>query len=203
MSVFSRLDADNDGKISKEEVLKHHASGDTDGDGSISREEFVKRMMKARFSHGRSGWGKGSTSDRKEGDKKSDSGSGSRRFGHGGPPSPGAMFAHVDKNKDGKVTKDEVPEFVWSRMSKSDTNGDGSVSKEEFEARMKQVFEEHRKKLQEQSKSKPDDKAKKDEPAKKDDKAKKDEKKTSVEAEQQDTVTEATVPEGDSLSAHP
>ncbi len=30
------------------------------------------------------------------------------------------LFSQADTNKDGKLTKDEVANFVWSRLSKAD-----------------------------------------------------------------------------------
>lgn len=43
----------------------------------------------------------------------------------------------MDKNKDGKLTKDEAPEFLWERISRADANSNGEVSKEELEAHAK------------------------------------------------------------------
>ncbi|MCF6311006.1 MAG: hypothetical protein L3J39_01000 [Verrucomicrobiales bacterium] len=43
-------------------------------------------------------------------------------------------FAKADKNGDGKLSQDEVPEKAWKRMSKADKDGDGAVSKEEMAA---------------------------------------------------------------------
>lgn len=43
------------------------------------------------------------------------------------------IFGRVDRNHDGKVTKDEAPEFMWSRLSEADADKDGAVSKEELE----------------------------------------------------------------------
>ncbi len=37
----------------------------------------------------------------------------------------------LDANGDGFITKDEVPEFAWQRLSKHDSDGDGKISKEE------------------------------------------------------------------------
>jgi len=42
------------------------------------------------------------------------------------------MFERGDRNKDGKVTKDEVPSFAWERLSKLDRNNDSGVSKDEL-----------------------------------------------------------------------
>jgi hypothetical protein len=45
----------------------------------------------------------------------------------------------MDKNGDGKVTEDEVPEEAKGRfnLSESDTNGDGGVDAAEMEAGMR------------------------------------------------------------------
>ena len=55
---------------------------------------------------------------------------GSRGFG---PPSADAILQRADHNKDGKVTKDEVPGFAWDRLSNFDRNKDGAVTKDEIE----------------------------------------------------------------------
>jgi Ca2+-binding EF-hand superfamily protein len=39
-----------------------------------------------------------------------------------------------DKNNDGKITKDELPEFMQQMMSRLDTNEDGAIDKKEVEA---------------------------------------------------------------------
>ncbi len=39
-----------------------------------------------------------------------------------------------DENKDGKITKDELPEFMQQMMSRMDTNEDGAIDKKEVEA---------------------------------------------------------------------
>jgi HlyD family secretion protein len=54
----------------------------------------------------------------------------------GGPPrgnwDPAARFAQLDKNHDGKVTKDEVEGRFADNFSTLDENSDGDVTKEEF-----------------------------------------------------------------------
>ena len=42
------------------------------------------------------------------------------------------MFQRADKNQDGKITKDEVPDQLWERISKADADGNGEVTKEEL-----------------------------------------------------------------------
>ena len=46
---------------------------------------------------------------------------------------PAKRFEAADKNKDGLLTKDEVGERRWARISVADTNQDGKVSKAELE----------------------------------------------------------------------
>ena len=50
------------------------------------------------------------------------------------------IFSHADRNHDGKVTKDEVPDFIWQRLSDADADKDGAVSKSELEQHHKKRF---------------------------------------------------------------
>ncbi|MBX3184312.1 MAG: hypothetical protein KF915_16915 [Polyangiaceae bacterium] len=47
----------------------------------------------------------------------------------------GKLFERFDANKDGKLTKSEVPEKLWNRLSRADANKDGAVTKAELEAK--------------------------------------------------------------------
>jgi EF hand len=58
---------------------------------------------------------------------------GGRHSKHG-RPSPKAMIERMDKNGDGRLTKDEVHERFWARLVKSDADGDGAITLEELEA---------------------------------------------------------------------
>ncbi|MEO8498842.1 MAG: hypothetical protein ABI614_27590 [Planctomycetota bacterium] len=51
--------------------------------------------------------------------------------GRGDPPNVDEMFSRMDKNNDGKLSKDEVPGPVWERLSNADSDGDGAVTKDE------------------------------------------------------------------------
>jgi hypothetical protein len=56
------------------------------------------------------------------------------RPGAGGRPSPADFAARImgnDKNGDGKVTKDELPEFLQRILDRADTNKDGAIDKAE------------------------------------------------------------------------
>ena len=49
---------------------------------------------------------------------------------------PVARFKGLDKNSDGKVTKDEADERMQSRFETFDTDGDGGITQEELTAAM-------------------------------------------------------------------
>jgi hypothetical protein len=53
-----------------------------------------------------------------------------------------SIFGRADHNKDGKLTKNEVPAFIWERLSQSDADKDGAVTKSEMEAHIKQRMPE-------------------------------------------------------------
>ena len=52
----------------------------------------------------------------------------------GGPLSVDELFAKMDANKDGKLSKEEVQGPLKKDFSKVDTNEDGFLSREEIEA---------------------------------------------------------------------
>lgn len=157
-SPFGRLDADHNDKITKDEVMQVFAKVDTDGDGSITKEEMLKSLRAATVQH--SGTGPQTSHDHRPGAPETRGSSGMRRLpvgrgpmggggpmgpgasaarGRGGPPSPSVLIEQFDKNKDSKLTKEELPEFLWSRLSKADANSDGEISKDEIEAHIKTV----------------------------------------------------------------
>ncbi|WP_165227150.1 alpha/beta hydrolase fold domain-containing protein [Aquisphaera insulae] len=53
----------------------------------------------------------------------------------------GSMFDRLDKNQDGKLTKEEFPEFLRGGFKAVDTNGDGSVSRQEDAAFQKKLLQ--------------------------------------------------------------
>jgi len=113
--LFKRLDRNEDGKISKDEVPEEMWARlsrlDTDEDGHISREEFLAGADAMRGATG-------------EGRRPGSA-------GEGGPRSE-ELFKRLDRNEDGKISKDEVPEEMWTRLSRLDTDEDGHISREEF-----------------------------------------------------------------------
>jgi len=65
-------------------------------------------------------------------------GRGPRMGGMGGPPfgmgNPAQNFDQIDKNKDGKITKDELADWTWERFARTDTDKDGALTRQELEA---------------------------------------------------------------------
>jgi Ca2+-binding EF-hand superfamily protein len=57
--------------------------------------------------------------------------------GRKGKGDPRQFFENTDKNADGKLSQDEVPEQAWARLSKADANNDGGVTREELATVMK------------------------------------------------------------------
>ena len=121
--IQTALDADKDGVISAKEIenaVVALRSLDKNKDGKLDRDEL--RPPRPDFSGGRPGEG--------------------GRPGQGGRPtgagSRGGSFAErllaYDKNKDGKISKDESPEFLKQRFDQLDSNKDGSIDKKEIEA---------------------------------------------------------------------
>ncbi len=104
---FQRMDKNQDRAISKEEAGKlwdRIGRLDKDSDGKVSGQEFL----------------------------------GARQQGGGGSKPAGGfdfsrLFQHADKNKDEKLTKEEIPR-MWEQLSKKDANNDGALDKKELAA---------------------------------------------------------------------
>jgi len=119
-SPFERFDANEDGKLTAaempEEFRERMMRADTNGDGAVTREEMDAAMRALRES-----WRGG------QGDQGGQGGEGRRR----GP------FDRFDANDDGVLTTAEVPEEAREHIMRADTNGDGKVTREEWQAAMR------------------------------------------------------------------
>ena len=117
--IFQRLDANGDGKLTLDEVPEERkerfkplfARGDKNGDGALDRAEFRDAFA--------------APPDAPAGGPPEGRGGDAKRF-----------FSRLDKNSDGKITADEVPEerraFVERLIRRGDKDGDLALSLEEF-----------------------------------------------------------------------
>ncbi len=141
------LDADKDGELSSDEI-KNAATAlktlDKDEDGKLSREEL--RPQFARPGDGDAFRGPGSGGEGRPGDFRRPQPGGRGPGGggeEGGPARAGAgsrggnfvdRIMGCDSNKDGKVSKDEMPEPMQRLLERVDTNEDGAIDRKEAEA---------------------------------------------------------------------
>ena len=126
--LLETLDADQDGKLSKEEIDDAVAALkklDKDGDGKLSKEE-IGWPPAGMGRGGRRGPGMGPGPECPGGARRS--------------PSSGPTLSFVerimsnDKDGDGKVTQDELPDRMKWMTQRLDTNQDGAIDKAEAEA---------------------------------------------------------------------
>ena len=128
--VFKRLDANGDGKLRADEVPADKRaffdralrSGDADGDGALNAAEFAKA-----FSAGKDS-GRERDSRRRPG-----ASSGSRST-----PSAAGFIKRLDKDGDGKVSSEELPQTYRARLGgkfkEFDKNKDGALNQQEVAA---------------------------------------------------------------------
>lgn len=127
-SVFKKLDANNDGTVTSDEVSEDQKrffnrllrNADKDGDGKLTLAEF-----------------QAGTQDERPADRPASPG-GERRRPEGGP-NPAELeerFKQGDKNGNGKLEADEVPEEFRERfqtlIERADKDGDKALTLEEF-----------------------------------------------------------------------
>src|SRR5262249_29138764 len=109
----------HDGVISEEEMKNAYEALkklDKNGDGKLTRDEVQPAGFGRGFGSGAPGGGL--------------FGGG---FGRGGGTDFVERIMAFDKNKDGKVTKDELPENMQGLLDRFDENKDGALDKAELE----------------------------------------------------------------------
>ncbi len=143
---FKQLDKDGDGKISKDEAPERMKENfdrlDANGDGFIVIEEF-QRVMGAMRGQGGEGGRKpeGDAASRPGGEgRPRDGADGRPRDGADGRPRDGAglaaRFKELDKDGDGKISKEEAPERMRDNFDRIDSNSDGFIDMEEMQKAM-------------------------------------------------------------------
>ena len=116
--LFEMSDKNKDGKLTAEELgerWEQMSRMDKNNDGAITKDEIPQMGQGRGPGGGRPG---------------AAGGGGAGGGGAGG----GAIFGQYDKDGDEKLSKAEVPEELWARITKADKNADGLVSKEELSA---------------------------------------------------------------------
>lgn len=119
--LFDRLDTNDDNAITADEVEADKKrlfdrlirTSDRNEDGKLQRDEFVAGTTPAKPTAGQI-------------DARPAPGS---RAGL----NPGVIFQRMDRNKDGKISGDEMPDRMREGLARVDENGDGAVDREEFE----------------------------------------------------------------------
>jgi Ca2+-binding EF-hand superfamily protein len=124
--LFTKLDANKDGFVTPDEVQEGQKTlyermlrtSDKDSDKKLSKEEFQAGLKP---DEGPRPPLAGGQSPGPRGDK-----------GKGDKGNPREFFERLDANKDGKLSKDEVPERMRDNVKGLDANNDGAISLEEF-----------------------------------------------------------------------
>ena len=159
---FGRGDRPRDGgeRLSADQLTQSLRAmvmrADTNRDGFISGDEMIAAFRSAAENREERGEAEDRRPPQREGDSRpgrgpeeAQRGQPSRR-GMGGPPDPefaARMFEMRDRDGDGKLQGEEIPETISERLSgrmeQVDTDGDGAISKQELEqmfARMREGF---------------------------------------------------------------
>lgn len=155
-TMFTRMDANKDGKIDSADREARHAERfdamDTDKNGQISRAEFTAAHaamgQRGMNDDGPPAGGPGMMGDHQRGDGHRMGGRGMRGHhgggrggedgrmggGMGGGGMGRMMLTMADTNKDGAVTKAEFTAATTSHFDQVDTSHDGQITREERQA---------------------------------------------------------------------
>lgn len=123
-AALKKLDRNQDGKLTREELHPLGGPG-RGGEGGHGGGEF-----------GRRGGRRGDGGPNGDGRAGRDGGRGHGQAGHGGPGGADEFAKRLlsfDKNEDGKVTKEELPERMQNVLAIHDTNEDGVLDQTELQ----------------------------------------------------------------------
>ena len=125
--LFTKLDRDGDGVLTREEVGDENARmfqrlvrrGDKNQDGKLGRDEFLAAVKETAE--------QGEPNNPQRPDARPDQNPDRR-------PPPQQVIRQFDKDGDGKLSKDEMPERMRENMERIDTDRDGFVTVEELQS---------------------------------------------------------------------
>ncbi|MGE0608731.1 MAG: hypothetical protein AB7O62_16675 [Pirellulales bacterium] len=147
--MFDRLDGNSDGEVTQEEIKAQFrkAWAARMGGKAKKKEANPGEKKEAAPAEGE----KNEAEPTKPEAPQAEAGEKGRRprFGRGPGggfrpmkrPTVDSIFERSDKNKDGKLTKDEIPDFFWKGISTADTDKDDAVNKAELEEHFKKIRE--------------------------------------------------------------
>jgi hypothetical protein len=119
---FDKADKNSDGKVSRDEANDidgfDFSRADTNNDASLSRQEYQAAMA--------------TSTPRDSGSARS----GDAAPGAGSQRQAQVSFDTADKDKDGKITRDEASTVPGLNFTSADTNADASLSRQEYQVAM-------------------------------------------------------------------
>jgi Ca2+-binding EF-hand superfamily protein len=146
-ALFKQLDANSNGQLATDEIPDDRKSlferllrkGDKNSDGQLSADEFAAALAGGRDPGDAPVKPTSDKTDKPDKAKKPDK---SKKPGKAKKPDaagdPARLFKRMDRNADGKVTADEVPEerrpMLERLIKRGDKDSDGAISLEEFTA---------------------------------------------------------------------
>lgn len=108
--MFLEIDASEDGKITREELLAQFDRIDADKNGEVTRQELHEHLQKLHQENEQAEL-------EEEAEEEFDD-----------------LLDEHDKNKDEKLSRDESPRRLWRQISAADKNEDGGITADEFKA---------------------------------------------------------------------
>ena len=149
---FERADKNADGQVSRQEGNAiegfDFSRADTNNDATLSRQEYQAAMATSTPGHGpgqSSEPARDGASARTQSPQNDQAGGGSQRSEPPGSTQPRAgqgqqtaqvTFDTADKDKDGKITRDEATVVPGLNFTSADVNADASLSRQEFQTAM-------------------------------------------------------------------